>query len=123
MHASLIQCKILEVAEFKCPFSKAELEPEEACSDQSFYCSLIDGKMHLNRSHFYYHQVQLQLYVCGEMSEWCDFCIYTSKGVLVERIYPDKKWQETDAVKLDYYFMDHVLKELVYPTQKPSYYL
>lgn len=111
------------IAEFKCPFSKAEMQPEEACSDQRFYCSLIDGKLFLKRIHSYYHQVQLQLYVCGEMSAWCDFCMYTSKGILVERIYPDKKWQETDAIKLDNYFMDHILKELVYPTQKPSYYL
>ena len=45
------------------------------------------------------------------------------KGVLVERILPDKQWQENEATKLDNYFMDHILQELIYPTHKPHYYL
>ena len=34
--------------------------------------------------HHYYHQVQLQMYVCSYI--WCDFCLYTTKGIEVQRI-------------------------------------
>ena len=99
------------------------MDPSEACKDQSLYCCLIDNKLQLKRTHSYYHQVQLQLYVCGDKAAFCDFCIFTLKGVLVERILPDKQWQENEAIKLDNYFMDHILQELIYPTHKPHYYL
>ena len=89
-------CNSHGIAEFKCPYSKADVDPREACADSSFYCSIIDNKMHLNRNHSYYHQVQLQLYVSEYRSAFCDFCIYTLKGVLVERIHPDKQWQDNN---------------------------
>jgi len=111
------------IAEFKCPYSKADIDPHEACEDQSFYCSLINNKLHLKREHSYYHQIQLQLYVCGDKAAFCDFCIYTLKGVLVERVVQDKQWQENKATKLDNYFLDVMLKELSNPIHKPSYYL
>ncbi len=68
------------IAEFKCPYSKAKVDPKEACNDPSFYCTLMNEKMFLDRHHPYYHQVQLQLYVCGEKAAFCDFCIFTLKG-------------------------------------------
>ena len=88
-----------------------------------FIVLFTDNKLHLKSSHSYYHQVQLQLYVCGNKAAFCDFCMYTMKGVLVERILPDKQWQENEAIQLDSYFIDHMLQELIYSTSKPSYYL
>ena len=41
------------IAEFKCPFSKKDVSPVDACTDQRFYCSLDDNKMHLKRNHIY----------------------------------------------------------------------
>ena len=70
-----------------------------------------------------YHQVQLQLYVTRFMTKWCDFYVYSSKGIVVERIFPDKHWQEECIPKLDDYFFDHILPELIEPRCKPSYYL
>ena len=111
------------MAEFKCPFTKADVSPEEACKDDTFYCTMVNGDLQLSRSHSYYHQVQLQLYVAAHLSHWCDFCIYTTRGVAVERIYPDSRWQETFVPKMDNYFFEHMLPELVNPHHKPSYYL
>ena len=72
--------------ELKCPYTK------EACQDPNFYCSLSDNdSIILKRAHAYYHQIQLQLYVSSDMYKWCDFCVYTTKGILTERIYPDSK--------------------------------
>lgn len=92
------------IVEFKCPYNKAELTPEEACKDLEFYCSMVSGNLHLKRNHSYFHQVQLQLYVASDLCDWCDFCIYTTHGVAVERIYPDSVWQQTECPKLDSYF-------------------
>ena len=67
----------LGIVEFKCLFTQRDNIPQEACTDPTFYCSLNnEGKMVLNRSHLYYHQVQLQLYVSA--AHWCDFCIFTN---------------------------------------------
>ena len=91
------------IAEFKCPFLKADVPVEVACEDSLFYCSMSSSYgLRLNRLHQYYHQVQLQLYTSG--ISWCDFCVYTTKNVAIERIYPDFKWQQEQVPKLDSYF-------------------
>ena len=110
------------IAELKCPFSKADMCVEAACEDPLFYCSLEQGQgLRLDRCHQYYHQVQLQLYTSG--ASWCDFCIYTTKNVAVERIYSDLQWQQEKIPILNSYFFDHMLPEIVCPKAKPSYFL
>ena len=73
------------IAEFKCPFSKKDLTLIEACEDPSFYCHYEDG-FYLKRNYPYYHQVQLQLFVGMDKYSWCDFVVYTTKGIAAERI-------------------------------------
>ena len=111
------------IAEVKCPFSKRDITPQDACKDANFYCSLVDGRLHLNRTHPYYHQVQLQLYVGTDLYSWCDFCVFTTKGILVERIFLDPVWCTTYVPQLEEYFSYHMLPEIVYPQYKPSHIL
>ena len=70
------------ISEFKCPFSKAGIHPEEACKDNSFCSTVVDGKVKLKHHHAYYHQVQLQLFVAADLYGCCDFCIFTNCGYL-----------------------------------------
>ena len=73
--------------ELKCPYTKQDILPKEACQDPNFYCSLSDdGSITLKRAHAYYHQIQLQLYVSSDTYKWCDFCVYTMKGILIDQI-------------------------------------
>jgi len=110
--------------EIKCPFSKRDVLPKIACKDPSFYCFLSDDEsLRLKRDHQYYHQVQLQLFVCSDMCQWCDFCVYTTKGVMVERLYQDINWIEEYIPQLRDYYINFMLPELVYPMCKPSYFL
>ena len=51
------------IAECKCPYSKRDKSPQEACNDSSFFCELVDEKLCLKRNYQYYSQVQLQLFV------------------------------------------------------------
>ena len=92
------------IAEFKCPYTKAEMLLEVACKEPEFCCLMIDGKLCLKRNHTYYHQVQLQLFVASDRCHWCDFCVYTTKDVGMERIYLDEQWVQNVCPKLDEYF-------------------
>ena len=96
---------------------------EEACKDTSFYYFLNGTNLRLKEDHHYYHQVQLQLHVCGSECFWCDFCVYTNKDIAVERIIPDLQWQQQKLPQLQDYFYNYILPELVYPEYKPSYFL
>ena len=110
------------IAELKCPFSKADVSVQSACGDDNFYCDLTgDQGIRLNRNHQYYHQVQLQLYVSE--APWCDFCVWTSKDFAIERIYSDEAWQLEQIPKLDSYFRECILPEIVCPKAKPGYYI
>ena len=111
------------IVEIKCPYSKCEMTPEEACSDSLFCCELVDAGIRLKATHMYFHQVQLQLYVGADEYHWCDFCIFTCKGISVQRIKPDHDWQKKHIPELESYFDDYILPELASPQHKPSYYL
>ena len=81
------------IVEIKCPYSKQDVTPEEACKDINFYCEFKDACDTLKPNHSYYHQVQLQLYVGSDLYRWCDFCMYTTKGLSILQILPDPAWQ------------------------------
>ena len=100
------------IAEFKCPYSKAFVHPQEACRDAYFYCSIVDGKVRLKK-HSHYHQVQLQLYVSSNYSKWCDFCVYITCGITTEKIYLDPEWEARYCTELDDYYMNYILPKLV----------
>jgi hypothetical protein len=70
--------------EIKCPYVHRDKTPLQACSDKKFCCTEVNGDVTLCRSHNYYCQVQGQMAIGNR--PWCDFVIYTSKGLSVERI-------------------------------------
>jgi len=111
------------IIEIKCPYSKREVEPEEACKDSTFFCELKNSKICLKSSHAYYHQVQLQLYVGSDLYNWCDFCVFTTKGLSITRIFPDHEWLKEKIPELEFYWKKYMKPELVNPRHKPSYYL
>lgn len=62
-----------------------------------------DGKPSLKRGHVHYDQVQGLMGLTG--AQWCDFIVYMSKGLSVERIMFDQDHWDTFCEKLcDYYF-------------------
>ena len=97
------------LVEIKCPFTLRNLTPEEACSDPSFYCHLIDGKPELKKDHHYYYQVQGQLGLSG--LKWCDFVVYFQKGLIVQRIKFDELFWKSMIVKLTNFYQLHVMRE------------
>ena len=68
------------LSEVKCPETKYLVTPLDACSDSSFFME-VDGKPKLKRTHKYYVQVQGLMGVTR--ANWCDFIVYTSKGMSI----------------------------------------
>ena len=116
--------KPLGLIEVKYPYTKREMTPMEAYKYPNFYCKVInDRDICLKPNHPYYHQVQLQLYAGSGTYHWCDFCIYTKKGISVQRIFPDFEWQHVCIPELESFFDSYVAPELVLSLYKPRYIL
>ena len=62
-----------------------------------------DTACELKRDNPYYAQVQGQMGVTG--TRWCDFIVYTRKGLYVQRIPFDSQfWEQLKGELLLYYF-------------------
>ena len=97
------------LAEVKCPYTKFNVTPLDACSDPDFFMEKVDDKhCRLKRDHAYYAQVQGQMGVTG--AKWCDFIVYTSKGMYVERIAFDPNYWQTLRNQLLQYYFEHFIK-------------
>ena len=79
------------LAEIKCPYSFRNQTPFQAAESERFCCTLEKSNdtqyLKLKRSHNYFCQVQGQMAITERM--WCDFVIYTEKGMSIERIQFD----------------------------------
>ena len=94
-----LSCKdCFGLGEVKCLSSKFNVTPEDACDDPNFFMEKKDGKLCLKRGHVYYDQVQGLMGLTG--FQWCDFIVYTSKGLNVERITFDQDHWNTLSEKL-----------------------
>ena len=72
--------------EVKCPYSARNVTPVEECTLPGFCCETdaTTGLLTLKKGHPYYSQVQGQMAI-GERP-WCDFVVFTGKGLSVQSI-------------------------------------
>lgn len=95
--------------EVKCPETKFMVTPLDACSHDGFFLENCDGQPKLKRDHSYYKQVQGQLGITG--AKWCDFVVYTSRGMSIERIpFQEQFWLNLQQRLKDYYFTHFISK-------------
>lgn len=95
------------ILEVKCPSSKAAVIPLDACADPKFFCRRVGDQCRLKTDHEYYAQVQGQLAITG--AAWCDFVVYTFKGMLIQRITFDLEFWDNISQKLKAYYFQHFL--------------
>ncbi len=106
------------VAEYKCPYSARDITPQEACTSlKGFFCELKNGKPTLKKNHNYYYQVQGTMGITKR--EWCNFVVWTPKGLSIERIAFDRQLWESMTQKLEKFFDSAILPELAAP-QHPN---
>lgn len=96
------------------------MTPVEACSGSSFFCTLSHDSddssdtVLLRTSHQYYAQVQGQLAIGGR--PWCDFVVYTTKGISVQRIkFDNHYWENILLPKLTEFYDNCLAPEIVSP--------
>jgi hypothetical protein len=102
--------------EIKCPYSCRLQTPAEACGMSGFCCSLdsSSAKLLLKEGHPYYSQIQGQMAI-GERP-WCNFVIYTTKGISIQRIgYNEDFWKSKLLPKLTAFYVNCVGPEIVSP--------
>ena len=95
--------------EVKCLETKFLVTPLDACSDSNFFLENQNGELKLKRNHKYYTQVQGLLGVTG--ARWCDFVVYTSKGMSIKRIPFDDEYWKTLKGTLNSYYFNHFLSQ------------
>ena len=107
-------CQPFGFLEIKCPYSQRNVTPLDACSASGFCCTATNGELCLRRTHPYFAQVQGQMAV-GKRP-WCDFVIYTTRGVSVQRIPFDQDyWDNKLLPKLTTFYKCCVAPEIVSP--------
>ena len=95
------------IGEVKCPSSKFSVSPLDACEDPGFFLENKDGKPTLKKGHVYYDQVQGLMGLTG--AQWCDFIVYTSTRLSVERVKFDQEHWNGLCDKLCCYNFKHFL--------------
>ena len=92
------------LVEVKCPETKFQVTPLDACSDGAFYCEVVQGKPKLKKSHQYFNQVQGQMGVTK--AEWYGML----NGMSIERIKFDAQFWNTNRCKLEEFYFNNFLK-------------
>lgn len=101
----------LGLLEVKCAYKHRDISAVDACCDPTFYCELNgQGLPCLKRNHHYYSQVQGQLGICG--ARWCDFVVYTNKGLIIERIAFDIHYWTSMINKLHEFYVSQIVPVL-----------
>ena len=104
--------------EVKCPYSCRNISPAEACATPGFYCKLESNPngsqyLSLSRNHAYFAQVQGQMAIGNR--PWCDFIVYTLKGLSINRIKFDNEYWTNALPKLVSFYDNCVAPEIVSP--------
>ena len=112
---ALIECECCGagVVEVKCPLCAEKSSIEEATEKVRNFC--LEKSSHdifqLKHDHPYYFQCQLQMYVTQR--GYCDFVVWTSDTLHVERITPDNVLIESALPVTQKFFKHCILPELL----------
>ena len=107
------------LVEIKCPYTSRNLTPLQAAEAKGFFCSCevdVNGAklLKLKKKHNYYCQVEGQMAITQRT--WCDFVVYTEKGLSVECIYYDSDfWSNELLPKLVAFYDNCLAPEVVCP--------
>ena len=90
--------------EIKCSEEYKNNDPRDICYISKSSClEIINDNIYLKRNHSYFDQIQMQLALTTK--SWCDFILYTNKGMVVDRIrYDENHWFALREKLLNFYF-------------------
>ncbi|XP_020896110.2 uncharacterized protein LOC110235034 [Exaiptasia diaphana] len=100
------------ILEVKCPYSVKKKTAIQAAKEvKTFMCREENGLLFLKESDPYYYQVQGQMGITG--AKWCDFIVYTTQGISVQRIEYDSDFWKAEAKKLGEFYFSHFLPKYI----------
>lgn len=83
-----------------------------AAEDKQFCLQVVDdGSLELSRKHAYYYQVQAQIFLSGR--SYCDFVVWTRRGMHIERIFGDDAFWADAVASATHFFNVGILPELI----------
>ena len=98
--------------EVKCPYLCASKSIAQAVKKSPSFClQNNNGMMQLKRSHQYFYQIQLQLFVTRLL--WCHFVIWTPNEIFVEEIHYDQNFVEVAVSKARKFYFNVYLPAIV----------
>ncbi len=101
--------------EVKCPYTYRGVTPKEAAALDDTFClqpsKTLVPVLRLDRNHAYYCQVQGQMGVTG--AHWCDFVVYTFRGLCIQRIPFDALFWEEMKHSLEKFFYEKYLPKVI----------
>ena len=99
------------LVEIKCPYKHRQVTPYQASDDKTFCCVKdVNGNVTLKKNHKYFYQIQGQMAIKG--CNWCDFVVWTTKGLVIERVVFDSQLWQTMKTNLVEFYRKCVLPEL-----------
>ena len=98
------------ILEIKSPYVHRNQTPQECAADDGFCSRLVDGHLRLKDHHNYTYQVMGQMAITRK--SWCDFVIFTKKGLGVQRVVFDDSWHTTMLPKLKDFYVHVFVPEL-----------
>ena len=101
------------LCEIKCPYKYKDAMLVAAAADSSFCLKYDDNGVDLclDTVHAYYYQVQCQLFVTGV--EYCDFVVWTTKDLFVQRVLPDTDFWDRMLPRAILFYKKGVLPEML----------
>uniref|UniRef100_A0A1A8N267 YqaJ viral recombinase domain-containing protein n=1 Tax=Nothobranchius pienaari TaxID=704102 RepID=A0A1A8N267_9TELE len=105
-------CHGTGICEIKCPYSEQDEPSLRLCAGRRGFCLIGEGDhVTLDRNHDYYFQVQAQLHIVK--AEYSDFVVWNHKDLFVERILPDVEFWEDVIPKVQCFFRNSILPEIL----------
>lgn len=104
----------MQLVEIKCPYTCEDtviVDKNEKISLVDYYLILnVDGKPQLKRSHIYYTQIQVSLYVTGLTV--CQFLVFSRHNSILIEILRDDDFLKMVIPKVEYFYFHHYLPVL-----------
>ena len=81
-------------------------------NDEKFYIHYLDGEPQLKIEHSngYYTQIQMAMGLAG--LSFCDFIVYTFKGMIIARTSFNSNFFEDLIKRLNWFYKNYMLPEL-----------
>ena len=110
---ALIECKCCGkgVVEIKCPYNCRDRSLDDVSRKSFCLKKLSDGTLRLKHDHSYYYQCQMQIFATKR--EFCDFVVWSSNELHVERLTLDEDLMASSISIAEKFWKLCVLPELL----------